>query len=153
MKRPTVTWPRVIVALPAMIAAVVISPPADAKRPPADAKRLGTYTAKDVKYGFAAAGDPVFDTGYSSFASAVTILSTISPRDGWVATIYVYPSVVEASSSFEANRLLWQRAGIAAEQLRNLVVTVSHQAKQGSEPGKSAVPALVVKALGLAARR
>ncbi len=137
-------------AIPAVIAAVIAG---FLTSPPAGAERLRTYSAKQVKHGFAAAGDPVFDTGYSSFASPVTILSTISPRDGWTATIYVYPSVVKASASFEANHGLWRRAGIAAEQLRNLVVTVSRQTKQGPARGKPAVPALVVKALALAAKR
>jgi hypothetical protein len=140
-------WPRVLaVAIPAVIAAVLSSPPADAKR-------IGTYSAKDVKHGFAAVGDPVFDTGYSSFASPVTVLSTISPRDGWTATIYLYPSVAKAVASYEANGGQWRQEGIAAEQRRNLVVTVSRGTKQASTREKPAVPALVVKALSLAARR
>jgi hypothetical protein len=138
------SWPRAIAAT--VIAAVVLSPPAGAKR-------IGTYSAKHVRYGFAAVGDPVFDAGYSSFASPVTILSTISPRDGWTATIYVYPSVSKAVSSFEANRRLWLRGGIASEQLGNLVVTVSHVGKQDPAQAKPAVPALVVKALAIAAKR
>lgn len=142
MRRPGV----IAAAIAAVIAAVATSPPAGARR-------IGNYSAKQVKYGFAAVGDPVFDTGYSAFASPVTILSSISPRDGWTATIYVYPSVDKAVSSFEANRAVWQRGGIAAEQRRNLVVTVSHTTKQGSARGKPAVPALVVKALALAANR
>jgi hypothetical protein len=120
--------------------------------PAATAMRVPGYSAAEVRHGFAAVGDPLFDTGSSSFASPVTVLSTVRPRDGWSATVYVYPSVAKASASFLANGAGWEASGIAAEQVRNLVVTVTRKAKSRASGGKANLPALVVRALAVAAR-
>jgi hypothetical protein len=120
--------------------------------PAASAKKVRVYSAVEVRHGFAAVGDPLFDTGYSSFASPVTVLSTVKSRDGWSATVYVYPSVAKASASFRANRAGWQASGIAAEQVGNLVVTVTGRTRSRSSGGTAVVPPLVVRALALAAR-
>jgi hypothetical protein len=109
--------------------------------------RAHTYSAKQVKHGFAAVGDPVFDTGFTSFASPVTILSTIAPRDAWTATVYVYPSIAKATASFSANHSGWRQQGFAAERVANLVVTIDWTSKAARSRGRGVVPALVTRAL------
>jgi hypothetical protein len=116
----------------------------------AEGARARTYSATQVKHGFAVVGDRVFDTGFSSFASPVTVLSTVAPRDGWTATLYVYPSIAKATASFAANHTGWRKQGFAAEQVKNLVVTIDWTSKAARSRGGAVVPVLVARALALA---
>jgi hypothetical protein len=100
-----------------------------------------------VRHAFAAVGDSLVDTGFGALASPVTVLTTIKAHQGWIATVYVYPSVAKAGSSYRGNLDGWRSAGIATRQLRNLVVTVSAAGSHGRTPPP--LPALVAKALDL----
>jgi hypothetical protein len=109
------------------------------------------YTEPEVLRAFRSAGDNLYDTGYSSsLGSPVTVLATVKPYQGWNAAVYIYPKASEAAASFRSNNPTWRTSGIAASELKNLVVIV---VRPGEALARFArllpMPQLVVKALSV----
>lgn len=136
----------------AVVSALLLAGPSAATRQAAHGPTR--YTSKQVRSAFAAVGDPLVDLGYGALASPVTVLSTIRSRQGWTATVYVYPTVREAGSSFKGNLAGWRSSGIAAAQRGNLVVTVSGEQAAGSHTESApTLPEPVSRALNLIGSR
>jgi hypothetical protein len=109
------------------------------------------YTKAEVLRAFKSAGDTLYDTGYSSsLGSPVTVLATVRPYQGWNAAVYIYPKASEAAASFRSNNPGWRASGIAALELKNLVVIVVRPGQALARSARlSPVPQLVVKALSV----
>lgn len=112
----------------------------------------GVYTVNEVLRAFTKAGVGLYDTEYDfpGLGGSVAELATVRPHQGWNVAVYVYPRSSEAAASFRTDAGEWHASGMAAVELKNLVVTVVPKGRLvGRKAPPFPMPQLVVKALAV----
>ena len=107
------------------------------------------YSQRQVTRAFHKAGINFYDLGYEQ-VNPVTTLATPKPLHGFSIGVYIYGKTSLAEASFKGNAPRWRASGMAAAQVKNVIVTVVPQGRSLKRAAHAwPMPGIVAKALKL----